>query len=138
MIPARTSPATRGPARARSRVPTGTRRQPLTCGPGSRSRPRCGAWPNAADSSAQQAQRPGGEPHAGGLGPGGGPDGTIEPVDPALLEAFGLDPEIIHLNHGAFGVAPVVVRQAAARWRERAERNPHRFNRVELSGLIAT
>jgi hypothetical protein len=59
-------------------------------------------------------------------------------VDPALLEAFGLDPEILHLNHGAFGVAPVVVRQAAARWRERAERNPHRFNRVELSGLIAT
>ena len=42
-----------------------------------------------------------------------------------------------HLNHGAFGVAPVVVRQAAAAWRERAERNPHRFNRVEVSGLIA-
>jgi isopenicillin-N epimerase len=58
-------------------------------------------------------------------------------VDRALLEAFGLDPEILHLNHGAFGVAPVVVRQAAAQWRERAERNPHRFNRVELSGLIA-
>jgi isopenicillin-N epimerase len=103
-----------------------------------------------ADSSAQQAQRPGGEPPAGGLAPGEGhgvgldpvagrhtPDGTIEPVDPALLEAFGLDPEILHLNHGAFGVAPVVVRKAAARWRERAERNPHRFNRVELSGLIA-
>src|SRR5205085_1714092 len=34
-------------------------------------------------------------------------------------------------------VAPAVVRQAAAQWRERAERNPHRFNRVELSGLIA-
>jgi isopenicillin-N epimerase len=58
-------------------------------------------------------------------------------VDPVLLEAFGLDPEILHLNHGAFGVAPVVVRRAAAAWRERAERNPHRFNRVELRGLIA-
>jgi hypothetical protein len=102
-----------------------------------------------ADSSAQQAQRPGGEPPAGGLAPGEGhgvgldpvagrhtPDGTIEPVDPALLEAFGLDPEILHLNHGAFGVAPVVVRKAAARWRERAERNPHRFNRVELAGVF--
>ena len=54
-----------------------------------------------------------------------------------MLEAFGLDPEVLHLNHGAFGVAPVVVRRAAAAWRERAERNPHRFNRVELPGLVA-
>jgi isopenicillin-N epimerase len=58
-------------------------------------------------------------------------------VDAALLEAFGLDPDVLHLNHGAFGVAPSVVRQAAAAWRERAERNPHRFNRVEVSGLVA-
>jgi isopenicillin-N epimerase len=58
-------------------------------------------------------------------------------VDPCLTEAFGLDPDVVHLNHGAFGVAPVVVRQAAAAWRDRAERNPHRFNRVEVSGLIA-
>jgi isopenicillin-N epimerase len=57
-------------------------------------------------------------------------------VDPCLTEAFGLDPDIVHLNHGAFGVAPAVVRRAAAAWRERAERNPHRFNRVEVSGLI--
>jgi isopenicillin-N epimerase len=55
-----------------------------------------------------------------------------------MLEAFGLDPDVLHLNHGAFGIAPVVVRRAAAAWRERAERNPHRFNRVELGGLIAT
>jgi isopenicillin-N epimerase len=58
-------------------------------------------------------------------------------VDSALLEAFGLDPDVLHLNHGAFGVAPVAVRRAAAAWRERAERNPHRFNRVEVPGLIA-
>jgi isopenicillin-N epimerase len=58
-------------------------------------------------------------------------------VDPALLEAFGLDRDVLHLNHGAFGVAPVVVRQVAASWRERAERNPHRFNRVEIRGLVA-
>jgi isopenicillin-N epimerase len=57
-------------------------------------------------------------------------------VDPALLEAFGLDPDVLHLNHGAYGVAPVVVRRAAAGWRERAERNPHRFNRVDLPGLL--
>jgi isopenicillin-N epimerase len=65
------------------------------------------------------------------------PDGTIGSVDLAQLEAFGLDPEILHLNHGSFGVAPVVVRQSAAAWRERAELNPHRFNRVEVRGLVA-
>ncbi len=58
-------------------------------------------------------------------------------MDAAFLEAFGLDPDVLHLNHGAFGVAPVAVRQAAAAWRERAERNPHRFNRVEVAGLVA-
>ena len=58
-------------------------------------------------------------------------------MDPALLEAFGLDRDVLHLNHGAFGVAPVVVRRAAAAWRERAERNPHHFNRVEIGGLVA-
>ena len=54
-----------------------------------------------------------------------------------LLESFGLDPDVLHLNHGAFGVSPVGVRRAAAAWREHAERNPHRFNRVELPPLIA-
>jgi isopenicillin-N epimerase len=58
-------------------------------------------------------------------------------VDAALLESFGLDPDVLHLNHGAFGVSPVAVRRAAAAWREHAERNPHRFNRVELPPLIA-
>ena len=57
-------------------------------------------------------------------------------VDPVALEAFGLDPDILHLNHGAYGVAPVAVRRAAAAWRTRAERNPHRFNRVEVPRLI--
>jgi isopenicillin-N epimerase len=65
------------------------------------------------------------------------PDDRIGSVDPAQLEAFGLDPDVLHLNHGAFGVAPVAVRRAAAAWRERAERNPHRFNRVDLGGLVA-
>jgi isopenicillin-N epimerase len=58
-------------------------------------------------------------------------------VNSALLEEFGLDPGVLHLNHGSFGVAPRVVRQAAAAWRERAERNPHRFNRVVVRGLVA-
>jgi isopenicillin-N epimerase len=58
-------------------------------------------------------------------------------VDAAQLKSFGLDPDVLHLNHGAFGVAPVAVRRVAAAWRDRAERNPHRFNRVELPPLIA-
>jgi isopenicillin-N epimerase len=58
-------------------------------------------------------------------------------VDAALLNSFGLDPDIVHLNHGAFGVAPVAVRRVAAEWRDRADRNPHRFNRAELPPLIA-
>jgi isopenicillin-N epimerase len=58
-------------------------------------------------------------------------------MDAALLESFGLDPDILHLNHGAFGVAPVRVRRNAEAWRDRAERNPHRFNRVDLPPLIA-
>jgi isopenicillin-N epimerase len=57
-------------------------------------------------------------------------------VNRASLEAFGLDPDVLHLNHGAFGVAPASVRHAAAEWRERAERNPHRFNRVDVRGLL--
>jgi isopenicillin-N epimerase len=63
--------------------------------------------------------------------------GRIVWVDAAQLESFGLDPGVLHLNHGAFGVAPVAVRRAAAAWRDRAERNPHRFNRVEVPRLIA-
>jgi isopenicillin-N epimerase len=54
-----------------------------------------------------------------------------------MLDRFGLDPEVLHLNHGAFGVAPISVRQVASAWRERAERNPNRFNGRELPGLIA-
>jgi isopenicillin-N epimerase len=66
-----------------------------------------------------------------------GLDDRIGLVDPALVDAFGLDPDVLHLNHGAFGVAPVAVRRAAAAWRDRAERNPHRFNRDEVPDLIA-
>lgn len=58
-------------------------------------------------------------------------------MDLPLLKKFGLDPSVLHLNHGAFGVAPISVRRKAEEWRDRAERNPHRFNSVELTSLIA-
>lgn len=54
-----------------------------------------------------------------------------------LISTFGLDPDVVHLNHGAFGCAPIPVRRAAEAWRDRAERNPHQFNGDELPGLIA-
>jgi isopenicillin-N epimerase len=58
-------------------------------------------------------------------------------VDLDLLEKFGLDPTVLHLNHGAFGVAPITVRREAEAWRDRAERNPNRFNGAELPELVA-
>ena len=54
-----------------------------------------------------------------------------------LLDKFGLDPNIVHLNHGAFGVAPISVRRQAEAWRDRAERNPARFNGSEVTELVA-
>lgn len=57
-------------------------------------------------------------------------------VNRDLLAEFGLDPDVLHLNHGAFGCAPIVVRRAAEALRDRAERNPHRFNGRELPPLI--
>lgn len=57
-------------------------------------------------------------------------------MDLDLLDKFGLDPNVLHLNHGAFGVAPISVRRQAEAWRDRAERNPNRFNGVELPGLV--
>lgn len=54
------------------------------------------------------------------------------------LAEFGLDPDVVHLNHGAFGCAPIVVRDAVTARQHRAELNPHRYDRVELPGLIAS
>lgn len=53
------------------------------------------------------------------------------------LEAFGLDPSVVHLNHGSFGAVPTVVSQAQRRVRDRIEANPLRFHRVELPRLKA-
>lgn len=57
-------------------------------------------------------------------------------MDQTLVRTFGLDPDVVHLNHGAFGVAPLPVRAVAEEWRHRAERNPHRFNNTELRDLV--
>ncbi len=45
----------------------------------------------------------------------------------ALRPLWGLDPQVIFLNHGSFGATPKVVLQAQNHWRERLEAQPVRF-----------
>lgn len=54
-----------------------------------------------------------------------------------MRSAFALDPSVVHLNHGSFGAVPRPVLDAQRRFRERAEANPMRFNRVEAPSLVA-
>ena len=49
---------------------------------------------------------------------------------------FDLDPDRVHLNHGAFGALPREVVEEQARWRTAAERNPHGFHRVVAAGAV--
>ncbi len=55
----------------------------------------------------------------------------------AVRDAFALDPDLTHLNHGSFGAVPRVVSRRQREVRDRAEANPMRFHRVELPGLRA-
>ena len=52
-----------------------------------------------------------------------------------MLDAFDLDPAVVHLNHGSFGTVPRPVAEAQAAFRARAEANPMRFFRVDSAGL---
>jgi isopenicillin-N epimerase len=52
------------------------------------------------------------------------------------LDGWALDPEVAYLNHGGFGAVPVPVIEEQTRWRERIERNPHRFFGSEALGHI--
>ena len=52
-----------------------------------------------------------------------------------MLDAFDLDPALVHLNHGSFGSVPRAVSEAQAAIRARAEANPMRFFRVDSPGL---
>ena len=50
---------------------------------------------------------------------------------------FLLDPEIVYLNHGAFGACPRVVHDEYQRWQRTLERDPTRFLQRELPDLLA-
>ncbi len=49
---------------------------------------------------------------------------------------FSLDPEVIYLNHGAFGACPLFVQSVQNEYRERLERNPVHFFMRELERLL--
>lgn len=55
-----------------------------------------------------------------------------------IAELFELDPDLTHLNHGAFGAVPRAVREAQDRARARIERAPMRAFRDELPSALAS
>ncbi len=50
----------------------------------------------------------------------------------ARRDLFALQPDHVHLNHGAYGATPRPVQDAATRWRQQMERNPMHFMVGEL------
>ncbi|MEM1413979.1 MAG: aminotransferase class V-fold PLP-dependent enzyme, partial [Myxococcota bacterium] len=57
-------------------------------------------------------------------------------MEPIASELFGLDPDVLFLNHGSFGACPLPVQEAQARWRARLEREPVRFFVRELEPAL--
>ena len=55
-----------------------------------------------------------------------------------VVDLFELDPALTHLNHGAFGAVPRVVREAQDRARARIEAGPMRAFRDELPHQLAS
>lgn len=63
--------------------------------------------------------------------------GQYVSVRPEITGLFELDPTLTHLNHGAFGAVPRVVREAQDRARTRIEAAPMRAFRDELPEQVA-
>jgi len=60
-------------------------------------------------------------------------------VFPSALAAdqhWSLDPTLTFLNHGSYGSVPKAALRAQAALRERVERDPVRFYKVDLEGLL--
>jgi len=63
---------------------------------------------------------------------------TIYRNDTASLRAqFLLDPSVVFLNHGSFGACPKPVFETYQRWQVELERQPVRFIKDRLPGLMA-
>jgi isopenicillin-N epimerase len=52
------------------------------------------------------------------------------------VEPWALDPEVVHLNHGAFGACPKPVMATQQAWRDLMESNPARFMSDILPGAL--
>lgn len=50
-----------------------------------------------------------------------------------MLRWFQFEPGLINVNHGSYGAAPTLVNQCLQYWRQRAESNPDRWIRYELT-----
>jgi isopenicillin-N epimerase len=62
---------------------------------------------------------------------------TALPRPEQFKALFLLEPGVTFLNHGSFGATPRAVFEAYQGWQRRLERQPVRFFRDELSGLLA-
>lgn len=63
------------------------------------------------------------------------PDQTL-PAPPNRADLFGLDPDIVYLNHGSFGACPKQVSDAQQKHRDRIEADAMRFYLHDLWGMI--
>jgi isopenicillin-N epimerase len=62
---------------------------------------------------------------------------TPRPAPSPHRHLWGLDPDIIYLNHGAYGACPLAVRRQQDEWRDRAQRNPSEAFGFERPRLLA-
>src|ERR1051325_2472942 len=58
------------------------------------------------------------------------------PTTLAADQHWSLDPTLTFLNHGSYGAVPKAALKAQASIRERVERDPVRFYKVDLEGLL--
>lgn len=99
---------------------------------------------SAVSSLPLQSQAGLGSPRvAGGTPVGGEPrlvlagEGVIpDPAPGEISRRWGLDPSLCFLNHGSYGAVLDTVRAAQAEIRDRMERDPVRFFKVDLEGLV--
>ncbi len=62
---------------------------------------------------------------------------TPRPAPSPHAALWGLDPDVVYLNHGAFGACPIAVRRAQAEWRDLAQGNPYAHYGVERPRRLA-
>ena len=58
------------------------------------------------------------------------------PTPSPLIKHFGLDPEVVYLNHGSFGACPTGVVEAQQRHRDRVEADAMRFYIYDLWTMV--